>query len=196
MDRRWLYLGLAVAAGVGLVRVLKPRVKPGETRIMLIGDSLAIGLGPYLKRLADEQRNPIDVFAISGSRIDQWADKQALTDRLERFNPNLVLISLGTNDEYLKGDVVERQRSALQRLLARIDQYPRRDDYGLGPSDGIAWVGPPSLPRSVGIVEMIQGEVRDYFDSRRFKIPRGPDGLHPTARGYAGWAGALWQWLH
>jgi lysophospholipase L1-like esterase len=44
---------------------------------------------------------------------------------------------------------------------------------------------------------MLKAEIpsRDYFPSDQLAIPRGPDGIHPTARGYAGWAGAIWQWL-
>ncbi len=34
-----------------------------------------------------------------------------------------------------------------------------------------------------------------YFHSEKLEMPRGPDNLHPTARGYAGWAGAIWHWL-
>jgi len=49
--------------------------------------------------------------------------------------------------------------------------------------------------------EMILGEAAAlrsrfrYFPSQRLTIPRGADQLHPTARGYAAWAGAIWQWL-
>ena len=35
----------------------------------------------------------------------------------------------------------------------------------------------------------------DYFHSEKLEIPRGPDGIHSTPRGYAGWAGAIWRWL-
>ena len=99
--------------------------------------------------------------------------------------------------------IVEKQHAALEKLLALLTQWPRKNGFGLG-SEHIAWIGPPTLnnPPSPGISKMIQDSAGSalapryyYFHSERLSLPRGPDGLHPTARGYAGWAGAVWHWL-
>lgn len=189
VDRRWVYAGLLVAAGVGLVRALRgPRVETGKSRVLLVGDSLAVGLGPPLRALAKDQRVAFDVLAKEGTRIDQWAGSQKLTERVQVFKPTMILISLGTNDEYLMGDGGTRQAPYMDELLKK-----------LSTAAPVVWIGPPQLPKkaSNGVVAAIQQRVptSHYFPSQLLAIPRGPDALHPTARGYAGWAGSLWQWL-
>jgi lysophospholipase L1-like esterase len=186
VDRRWVYAGLAAALGVGLVRAIRaPKVHAG-TRLLLIGDSLAVGLAPQLKALAAEQKVPFLGTATVSTRIDQWAQSAALQQTLSAFRPTLVLVSLGTNDEYLTGNAVQRQSPYLDQLLQR-----------LAPAE-VVWIGPPTLPKpSNGIVAFLQSKIpaSQYFPSQTLQIPRAPDRIHPTAKGYAAWAGALWQWL-
>jgi len=189
-ERLWIYLGLGLVAGIGLAQLLKgPKIMPGQSRILLVGDSLAVGLGPFLKQLAKERNVAFEVLAKEGTRLDQWATSQMLRTKLAEFQPTLVLVSLGTNDEYLTGkDVVPKQTAAFDTLLgALMTVHP----------EAVVWIGPPTLPKpkSNGITAMLQAKTDHYFPSESLTIPRGPDQLHPTARGYAGWAGAIWQWL-
>ena len=195
VERRWLYAGLLVAAGAaaGLARAIRgPKVRP-DSRVLVVGDSLAVGLSPSLKALAKEQGVQIESLALSGTRIDQWAGSRKLEEKLAAFRPTLVLVSLGTNDEYLQpqtgGAVVGRQRPHLDALLSKIEASGAE----------VAWIGPPQLPKpqSNGVVAMLQDVIprSHYFFSEQLEIPRGPDGLHPNVRGYAGWAGTIWHWL-
>lgn len=192
MERRWLYAGLAVVAGVGLVRLIGRGPKIGDgTRLLVIGDSLAVGLGPALQAMAKEQKIPFDAVAEVGTRIDQWATRPDLDQHLAAFKPTLVLVSLGTNDEYMQGDwVVGRQHDAAVALLNKITKAGA--DY--------VWIGPPTLPKakSNGIVTMLKKMIPSthYFPTdTALTLPRGPDNIHPTVSAYAGWAGAIWQWL-
>jgi hypothetical protein len=189
-NRRWIYAGLALAAGYGMVRLIAPRrLHPGKTRLLLIGDSLAVGMAPPFRELATGNRIAFEAVGKTGTRIDQWADSVGLGETLGSFRPSLTLISLGTNDEYLTGsDAVSRQREKTRLLIARIKTAG--SDY--------VWIGPPTLPKPTnGIVAMLRDEIPSshYYPSDALTIPRGGDGIHPTARGYAGWAGAIWQWL-
>jgi lysophospholipase L1-like esterase len=190
VDRRLLYAGLLVAAGVGLVRAFRgPRIEPGQTRLLLVGDSLAVGLATPMRALAAEANVPFDQISRSGTRIDQWAGSQKLAEKIQNFNPTMVLVSLGTNDEYMGAGAAARQAPHLERLLVALRANQAE----------VIWIGPPRLPKpsSNGIVPLLRKTIaRDhYFPSEKLTIPRGPDGLHPTARGYAGWAGAIWRWL-
>jgi lysophospholipase L1-like esterase len=191
-SKQWLYAGLAVVAGVGVVRLMSgPRIRRG-LKVLLIGDSLAVGTAPHYAVLAKEAGVELKHLAVVGTRIDQWAGSQELPKILQSFAPDLVLVSLGTNDAFMQGDVIGKQRAQLEKLL------------GVLAGREIVWIGPPALPTapSPGIVTMIQDAAGSalsprfhYFHSERLQIPRGPDALHPTARGYAGWAGAVWHWL-
>ena len=203
-SKQWLYAGLALVAGLGVVRLLNaPRLKKGM-RVLLIGDSLAVGMAPHFSALSKEAGIDLKTLATVGTRIDQWATNSELKKLLETFQPELVLISLGTNDEFMRGtDVVAKQQVQLEKLVALLTQWPRSRDYGMGP-DHIVWIGPPALPSppSPGMVAMIQEGAGNaltpryyYFHSERLQLPRGPDQIHPTVRGYAGWAGAIWHWL-
>lgn len=188
MNRRWLLGSLLIAGGVGLVAAATRRPKIGpETRLWVFGDSLAVGLIPQLRALADEEG--IADFGgrgIVGSRLSDWDHDAALPGEFAAFQPTLILVSLGTNDEALGPGAAERQAPHLERLLETL----------AGTGAEVVWVGPPELPfEREGVSDMIRAAVPYYYPSERLSIPRGPDDLHPNAAGYAGWAGALWQWL-
>jgi len=188
VDRRWLLGGLLTVLGVGLVAAATRRPKLTEkSRVLLIGDSMAVGLDPHMRELAGE--TGIEAYAgrgITGSRIDQWARMGWLDTELESFHPTLVLVSLGTNDEALGAGAVARQEPFVDELLEKL--------HGSGAE--IVWIGHPSLPfEENGVADLIESKVPFYFRSTELDIPRSPDGLHPNAAGYAGWSGAIWRWL-
>ncbi len=188
MDRRWLLGGLLIAGGIGLARAAtrRPKIAPG-TRLLVIGDSMAVGLDPHLRQLAEEAG--IAGYAsrgIVGTTIGGWADSAWLETTLPAFQPTLILISLGTNDEASAPGAADRERPALEQLVHRLESS----------GAALVWIGPPSLPLPrQGVSDMIRAALPYYYPSEQLDIPRGPDGLHPTAAGYAGWAGALWSWL-
>jgi len=179
--------------GVGVIRVITAHPKlRADSRILLIGDSLAQGLNPQLKALARDERVTYEGRGISGSRIDQWAKNPWLDQTLASYQPTLILVSLGTNDAYMQGDVWERQRPALERLLDKLEASGAE----------VVWITPPTLPVvhngmrvDAGFLDTLSREAPNVFDSTALNIPRGPDGLHPNVAGLAGWAGALWAWL-
>jgi lysophospholipase L1-like esterase len=187
-DRRWLYGGLFAAGGIGLVIALRsgtPKIK-SSTRLLVIGDSLAKGLDPHLAALGREEGVASYLGnGIVGSRIDQWAKSPWLDDALAKFRPTLILVSLGTNDEYMGPNAAAKQAPALAQLLGKLKASGAE----------LVWIGVPTLPVSNGVATMIEKQVPYYFPSTQIPIPRGPDRIHPTAAGYAGWAGALWRWL-
>jgi len=191
VDKRWILGGLLVGAGIGVARLVTSHPKVGgDTKILFFGDSLAQGVGPHLKGLATEERVPYLGAGRQGSRIDQWVHSDWLANAVEVYEPTLVLISLGTNDAYsaLSPEAVaESQRELLSKLPADAD---------------VVWVGVPALPETysgrhpnVEVLGAIEKGAPHYYPSHELDIPRGPDHLHMTAAGYAGWAGALWEWL-
>lgn len=188
VDRRWLLGGLLIAGGVGLVAAATRRPKLSEkSRVLLIGDSMAVGLDPHMRELAEE--SGIEAYAsraIVGTRIDQWAASAALDKELESFQPTLILVSLGTNDEALGEGAADRQELYLDELLEKLQATGAE----------VVWILPPALPFPThGVTELIREKAPFYFTSDRLDIPRSPDGLHPNAAGYAGWSGAIWRWL-
>jgi lysophospholipase L1-like esterase len=188
--RRWLYGGLAVAAGVGLVATMvrrRPKLVPGA-RVLLIGDSLAVGLATPMGQLASGAGVAFERSGVVGSTIKQWAPGGAyaatVADLLAAFVPTLVLMSLGTNDMKLPDPTVEA--GALAAIVAGVRAA----------GAAVVWVAPPTMPfDDRGVRAMIAGAGVDVFPSDSLSIPRAPDGIHPNGVGYAGWAGAIWTWL-
>lgn len=192
-NRAWILAGAALSAGIGFVFVLSSRhPKIGsDSRILLIGDSLAVGLGPHLRALARDENIDFAVVARRGATISDFGglvateESARLGEALEQFEPTLVLIALGTNDEYLSPEALEREQDDLDALLEQLAPYD------------VAWIGVPELPKpdSNGAVRMIRDTGVPYFPSAQLELERAADELHPTVAGYAKWAGILWSWL-
>ncbi len=189
---------LAGATAVGLVDLFSgPSLKAGD-RVLLVGDSLAVGLTVPCGSLAREHGITFKALAIVGTRIDQWASSSDLAQTLATFQPTIVIISLGTNDAYMMGppDPGQRQAPYLDKLLSLLESAVPR---------AIVWLQPPTLPPAATalasirtLIDSARRRVRTpvfVFQTQKLSLPRGPDGIHPVASGYAQWAGALWQWL-
>lgn len=191
--RLWLYTGLALVAGVGLVSAAskknskalpsKPTLQPGS-KVLLIGDSFAQGLAPPLKQLFTEHGILFLADGRLGTTIAQWAKQPWLDVLLTKGRPDVVLVSLGTNDMKLVDPLLERP--ALLVLVDKLKQI----------SGSVVWVTPPSVPfPDRGLRSMLTETGVPLFHSESLTIQRGPDALHSTISGYAGWAGSLFRWL-
>jgi len=191
VDRTWFYAGLIVAAGVGVASLLKrgPTVKRGE-KLLLFGDSLAQGLTAPLGQLARDNGVVFAGISKVGSTIRDWSDGTALNAQLRAAlaqRPSVVLCSLGTNDEALTPDSARAELPLLDALIALVKSSGAE----------LGWIGPPKLQKTNGMSQIIQAKLPQnrYFHSETFDIPRAGDGLHPTIKGYTGWAGQIWLWV-
>ncbi len=203
-NKAWIYAGLVVAGGVGaacLATALKgPLVKRGD-RILLVGDSLSVGLAVPLRALAKEAGYEFASLGKVGSLTNLWAGEGAeggqFSALLRSFRPTVVLVSLGTNDEWIpkynpSANVLRQQQPFVDRLVAKIR----------GAGAVVLWIGPPThnaapIPEFRAYIQKVVGKDH-YFHSERYAIPRNPppDNVpHPTVKGYAAWAGSIWRWL-
>jgi len=174
---------LAVLALLALFGGKKSQaVRQEVRRVLLIGDSLAVGLEKPMRALAYRDRVEIESHGDKSTTIPWWAGSEVLQSIVDRFQPTHVLVSLGTNDE--KGGRIDTQ--AIERLLRTLRSR----------GAVVAWVGPPTLPFPLaGVSEAVLGRADRYFHSEALSIPRAGDRLHPTGAGYALWADAIWRWL-
>lgn len=193
--RAWVAGGIAMAAGVGLVYALAPGKPEKGTRILLLGDSLAVGMALHFQGFAREERRAFDALAVRGTTVADWLASSRLPQVLTDFAPDMVLVSLGTNDAFSgkDPDVVGAEGARLVELLRAAGA-------------DVVWIGAPAMPESYGgrepsldTLDVLEDSVTDagafYYDSTGIDIPRAADGLHSSPAGYAGWAGAVWQWL-
>jgi hypothetical protein len=210
---RWLYSGLALADDVGLVTTaevrapsqpppallpahepapLVPVSKPPRVpllaagkRAMLFGDALVGGLVTPLGHLVREAEATLFAQGRHGSQPEQWLLRGWFEDVLAQ-KADVLLAAFAWP--------AELSTTAMHRL----------EEIATDRMTRIVWVAPPgATPQRIVSVARELNELRQgrpYWPHRMFRsdgltIPVGPDGRTPTARGYAGWAGALWAYL-
>jgi len=160
-----------------------PAVRRGE-RVLLVGDSHAEGIGPYMQRTAERAGYQWTTVAVRGSRIVHWP--AVFRNVVARVKPSLVIVSLGTNDAAV-GDAT--------RLDARIGEIVAAANN----ADAVlVWISPPTLPIRYPVRHAVQSAVMTVplaIDSTRFVIARQNDGIHATPAGYEAWASFAWTWM-
>jgi len=158
-----------------------------RSRVALIGDSLAVGLGPQLAALAKVAQVPFQFEAHGGTTPLQWALHGSACGQcgswLSSFAPTHVLVVLGTNDmndAKPNASYYAKFRDSLQALGAHV-----------------VWVQPPNMPRSpLTAVRLVIDQLGvDVFQTENSSVQISSDGVHPTQTGYGTWAPALWSWL-
>lgn len=170
----------------------RPLFYPGS-KVLLVGDSLAQGLGPVLARAAKNDQVAFSSLALQSTRIPYWSRSEQLAAKLSEYRPTLVLISLGTNDAGLANPETE---------MAELDLLIRNASRG---GDAVVgWIYPPdlpTLPRVAMVRAMLDASKAATetsmlrFDSTKLKIPRIQDQVHPTESGYKLWGDAIWAFL-
>lgn len=163
-----------------------PTVSPGAT-VMLIGDSLAVGMEPQFISLARKDGYVPVSHVVSGTSIFQWM-KWVKSD-LERNRPELVVVSLGTNDAIIY-DRAKKHETLYGEFVKIVE------DSGAV----LVWLGPPDIsskriPHITDERALIKKYATHYFESEAIEKPRGGDGIHSTRMGYNRWMGAAWDWM-
>lgn len=168
-----LVTATAVAPAAASARVT---TADASARVLVVGDSLAVGLKPYLGGLLDED---VAWDAKSGRTTPQGL--LALRSALKVVRPKTVVISLGTND----GPDPARFQDRIDRVLTAI-----------GPDACVVWSdiyrparkGPyvalnSVLDREAARVKRLHLVAWDRAVLRRAVTL--PDGLHPDDAGFA-----------
>ena len=179
--RSWIYGGLAHPPGMVLARAAPRgrRLAPGAT-MLLTGDAHAWGLSPFLSHLC---RDGEVTFIERAHRctLEDWVDTAGLRQAVAEAKPTVVVISLGPT------------KPLCPASCAAIGEIAAAARHRGGT---LVWLRPPQtgpLSRPFRL-ELSRAKVPS-FHSEALRLPRGPDEKTPTARGYAGWAGALWRWI-
>lgn len=173
-----------------------PALQEGD-RVLLVGDSLSVGLtGPLGTLARNEKLSFSSGPGESGSTLTDWAPGGKLHARLQNGlaqRPRVVFISLGTNDAYFNTAAAQAEFSKIDAIIKTVK------DSGAS----LIWIGPPTLPATSNgnnknniIIPAIQSRVptADYFPSDQYTFGRAPDQIHATGAGYSTWASQLWNW--
>ena len=164
---------------------------PPVPRVMLIGDSLARGLGPPLRALAIQANVPFAWTGVDSTHVADWLGA-ALTNAIANGSePTMALVCLGTND--MRGNSAE----AAGHRAGQLNDELRRNGV---PAD--RRISPPQMYFDAGdFLPALQAECAGrgvrIFDSAALRPPleRAGDKIHLTPAGYKAWAEAVARWV-
>ena len=183
-----IILGAGVALAVMIVskRARRlPTIAPslGMGSVGLIGDSLAVGLKAPLAKIAADHGTAFRADVRGGTNAGQWLN---IIDRfLYDGSPEVLLVSLGTNDAAVPG---------YSPLF--IERAPKLVSYALDHGSRVIWLMPPPMPWSLADVEKGIAESGGGRIDPPDNLPRAPDKIHSSVKGYEQWAQAIWEGLN
>jgi lysophospholipase L1-like esterase len=154
-----------------------------QTGDSMVGGGLCRALQPRFT--AEGSRFIRDVWE-SGS-IENFADADRLQTLLKRYDPDLVLLTMGAND--VGGNVTDYLAKKIEKVAAITQRGHARD---------CIWIGPPKWRiNGKPVVDMIRAHAGPcyFFDSTDIEMHRKEDKVHPDERGGEEWAAVFWQFL-
>ena len=153
-------------------------------KVVHFGDSMVPLVGNYLRPRIEAQGGHYEVISTSSSSTLSWAEGALLRETLAKHQPELVLISLGSNELYFVDDLAQRAQ-AIRSIVREVGDR------------ACLWVGPPSWAKARGFLDTLEKNLGhcSYFDSAKLPMERQADGRHPTWGASHGWANRVWQRL-
>ena len=162
-----------------------PSPLPTGTLVLQIGDSFADALGGALAHLLRAEGMRSDLEFRTPSYIPNWSYGKDLPKFLARYQPDLVLITLGANE--LEMPNPSERKKAIRHLVGSLGGRP------------CVWVAPPLWKPDTGLLQVIRDNVAPcrYLDSNALlhDLPRARDKIHPSTEGRKIWAKAVFDWL-
>jgi lysophospholipase L1-like esterase len=150
--------------------------------VLLIGDSMAEGIGPHLQKKVEAAGGRFINAQERSSTIVWWQGSGKLRELLLKHRPDIVFIALGSNEIFIEQPEL---RAPLIKAMVR--------DLGTRPA---FWIGPPCWKPDKGLINVIDEnfQAAHFYNSNDLQVARAPDGKHPTAQGYQYWTDLIWNW--
>jgi lysophospholipase L1-like esterase len=155
--------------------------------VLEIGDSMvgyASGLAKVLRARLTAEGIEFHSDAVTSASVASFDSSDKLDRLMKLFNPDLVILNLGTNSVSVPNPEILAPHAA--SLVKKI--LPRR----------CLWLGPPSLhekppAKPSPLVQVLRDASSPclFFDSSALLLERQPDGIHPTERGAMVWEKAF-----
>jgi lysophospholipase L1-like esterase len=182
-----------------------------KERVLLFGDSLAVGLAPFIdKELFERGVSEFKSISVGGTMINQWAwsrchaQARSLDRALAEFKPTMVIFSLGTNDEAFRGSLDHRGDPIKPPYGPNFSVARLRRDSIIELSEKLArvrtrvWLCPPVTPRwppDRAFREAMRSWGGGFFDTQQLNLSRQSDRLHMTPKGTRTWTSAIMGYL-
>lgn len=152
--------------------------------ILFIGDSMLEGLAPRLAKYCDKNGHTlVEVIWYSSSTLC-WGETARLTELINKYHPDYILVCLGANELYVP-DIKKARRPHLKKMLAEIGNIP------------YVWIGPPNWDKDTGINDLLAQEIDEgcFYLSAHDHFDRSRDGAHPTRASAHQWMDRVIKWI-
>lgn len=176
------------AASAGATDLAPAPPLPPGTKVLHIGDSFAGALGLPLGKLLENGGVRSVLQHTDSSYLTDWAWDGKLQQYLYKYNPDLVIITLGANELAIAEP--EQREKTVRKIVATIGDRP------------CVWVAIPLWSdEHNGLLEVIRASSAPcvYYDTNRLfdarRMPRIHDGIHPTKDARRAWAESFFGWL-
>jgi hypothetical protein len=145
----------------------------------MVGGGLCKALAPKFK--AEGTKFIRDVWESASIMAFDQSDR--VPTLMKRWNPDLVLITLGANDVF--NDHPEYMAKYIEGIVKKVGH---RD---------CVWIGPPLWKGDKGLIDVMRDHVEPcrFYDSQHLTLQRAGDGIHPTEKGGEVWANAFWPFF-
>lgn len=179
-------LDAAIAEAKDAAPELPPKRDLTGKVVLHAGDSMVGGEQGLTKALATK-------FKAEGAKfhkdyevslaISTFAHTPKLKGLLEKYKPDIVILTLGANDVF-----VPFPQTNAAHVEAIVKKIGDRECY---------WISPPTWKPDTGVVEVIRDHCAPckFFDSRNLTLKRSGDHIHPTDKGGADWAELFWAFF-
>lgn len=175
--RDWAYAGISHPGGIAVARTPKGQRLAAGSKIVLVGDEHALGLGQFLGKLAVDRKVNLRFEWERSQPFENWMTSDRV-DAVLKHRPAMLLLAFGS------------------KLKTPAEIQPKLDELvRSAKSVPVWWVLPfeksdaaMSLSLALAAAQIAQ------FHSEDIDIHRSQTGA-PSVRGYAGWAGAVWGWI-
>jgi len=173
----------ATAAEAAAPAAEAPMAPPKHYRVVvhtgdsMVGGGLCKALAPKFK--AEGTKFVRDVW--ESASIIAFAESDRLPKLMKKYDPDLVLLTLGANDVFDK-----HPEYMIRHIDSIVKKVGSRDCY---------WIGPPLWKGDAGLVAVIRDHAAPctFYDSSSLTLQRAGDGIHPTEKGGVVWADAFWD---
>ncbi len=163
----------------------EPAPLPEGTIVLHIGDSMAGALGVALNAELEQHKVKGHLRFKTASYIPGWAGGLELPLHLSQLKPDLVLITLGTNE--VKMPDPTQRAPMLKKIVKMIGDRP------------CVWIAPPVWTQEKGLYQVIRDNIAPcrYMDTEVVypDMPRLNDKIHPTIGARQEWAKRVVAWL-
>ncbi len=145
----------------------------------MVGGGLCKALAPKFK--SEGTKFVRDVW--ESASIIAFAESDRIPKLMKKYDPDLVLLTLGANDVFDK-----HPEFMIRHIESIVKKVGKRDCY---------WIGPPLWKGDAGLVDVIREHAAPckFFDSSGLTLQRAGDGIHPTEKGGAVWADRFWEFF-